>query len=172
MTTGIKTWNDYVLLANRTAKPLEYDMQCWHAKLGLITEVGELADAYKRHEIYGKALDKVNVAEEVGDLAWYVALEFMNCRIEPYALPEVTLYLSDNVRDLLTTLSRAITYVDVMPYNLILTTVRKICLIEGLDFMGCLGLNIAKLAERYGDKYSDEAALIRNLIAERDALER
>lgn len=40
--------------------------------LGMVTEVGELADAYKRTLAYGKSLDLTNVKEEVGDLMWYV----------------------------------------------------------------------------------------------------
>ena len=44
-----------------------------HMLMGMVTEVGELVDAYKKHYAYGKALDKVNVAEEIGDLLWYVA---------------------------------------------------------------------------------------------------
>lgn len=45
-----------------------------HALFGLITETGELVDAFKKHIFYGKPLDIVNVAEELGDLMWYVAL--------------------------------------------------------------------------------------------------
>ncbi len=45
-----------------------------HAVLGMSSEVGELADALKKHIIYGKALDEVNVLEENGDLSWYQAL--------------------------------------------------------------------------------------------------
>lgn len=45
-----------------------------HGVLGLASEVGEIADALKKHIIYGKALDQINVMEEVGDLTWYEAL--------------------------------------------------------------------------------------------------
>lgn len=45
-----------------------------HASIGLCTEVGELQDALKKHLIYGKPLDDVNVMEEAGDLLWYIAL--------------------------------------------------------------------------------------------------
>lgn len=171
MNAGIKTWNEYVLLANRTAKPLPYEPQKFHAKLGIITEVGEIADAYKKHLIYGKPLDVTNIMEEIGDLAWYVALEFMNEKLAPYALTAIDLHMNDTRQSLLEELSRAAAYSTGMPYNLILNLIRKLCLMEGIDFMTCLGRNIAKLAERYGDKYSDEAALVRNLIAERKTLE-
>lgn len=45
-----------------------------HAVLGLSSEVGELADALKKHIIYGKALDEINILEENGDLDWYQAV--------------------------------------------------------------------------------------------------
>lgn len=45
-----------------------------HAMLGLVSEVGELADQLKKHLIYGKPLDMVNVVEELGDHDWYRAL--------------------------------------------------------------------------------------------------
>lgn len=45
-----------------------------HATLGMASEVGELADALKKHIIYGKALDEINVLEENGDLSWYQAI--------------------------------------------------------------------------------------------------
>jgi hypothetical protein len=166
----IANWNDYVLLANRTAKPLPYEQQRWHARLGLITEVGELADAYKRHQIYGKPLDLVNVREEIGDLCWYIALEFMTCELPKYNLDNNKNFAPESAQRILENLSRAITYTDKLPYDLIIRNLQALCVLEGIDFKQCLGLNIAKLAERYGDKYSDEAALIRNLQAERVTL--
>lgn len=45
-----------------------------HAGIGLSTEAGELLDALKKHIFYGKELDKVNLAEEMGDLFWYMAI--------------------------------------------------------------------------------------------------
>jgi NTP pyrophosphatase (non-canonical NTP hydrolase) len=44
-----------------------------HMVLGIVTEAGELADAYKKYLAYGKELDYVNVQEELGDLMWYIA---------------------------------------------------------------------------------------------------
>jgi NTP pyrophosphatase (non-canonical NTP hydrolase) len=42
-----------------------------HAVLGMITELGELCDPLKKHLIYGATLDTKNLAEEIGDQAWY-----------------------------------------------------------------------------------------------------
>lgn len=45
-----------------------------HAVLGLTGEVGELAGAAEKWLFYGKELDLRNLAEEVGDCMWYIAL--------------------------------------------------------------------------------------------------
>lgn len=45
-----------------------------HAGIGMATEGGEFLDAVKKHIFYGAELDKVNLAEEVGDMLWYCAL--------------------------------------------------------------------------------------------------
>jgi NTP pyrophosphatase (non-canonical NTP hydrolase) len=71
---------DFVRLVDReTGEPMS-DEHNWmvarliHATLGLASEVGELADMLKKHIIYGKALDEINVLEESGDQCWYVVL--------------------------------------------------------------------------------------------------
>lgn len=43
-----------------------------HMILGIITELGELADIYKKRMAYGKEIDEVNEKEELGDILWYV----------------------------------------------------------------------------------------------------
>jgi len=45
-----------------------------HAAMGLCTEVGEFMDMLKKHILYGKPLDEVNLKEELGDELWYTAL--------------------------------------------------------------------------------------------------
>lgn len=44
-----------------------------HHALGLATEAAEILDMLKKHLIYGKPLDLVNLGEELGDCAWYEA---------------------------------------------------------------------------------------------------
>lgn len=45
-----------------------------HAAMGLCTEAGEFLDMLKKHILYGKPLDEVNLKEELGDKLWYTAL--------------------------------------------------------------------------------------------------
>jgi NTP pyrophosphatase (non-canonical NTP hydrolase) len=107
----------------RLGKGPEHDRmvaQLLHAFLGLASETGELADALKKHIMYGSALDEINVLEEIGDLSWYCALA--------------------------------------------LTAVKR-------TMEECMQKNIDKLRARYGDKFTQAAALTRDLDKERKALE-
>lgn len=91
-----------------------------HAIIGIVTEAGELADAFKRYIFYNKPIDLVNIKEEAGDVLWYLALLLRS---------------------------------------------------SGLTFEECFEANIAKLKVRFGDKFKENAAINRDLDAERKALE-
>ncbi len=65
---------DFVRLEGQSPEHNRMIARLLHAVLGLMSEAGEIADALKKHIIYGKALDEVNVLEESGDLSWYQAL--------------------------------------------------------------------------------------------------
>lgn len=45
-----------------------------HATMGISTEAGELLDVMKKYLAYGRIIDRVNIAEEIGDVLWYVAI--------------------------------------------------------------------------------------------------
>jgi len=75
---------DYVKNATRT-ESTDFDkiaqrlsqkgnIRLLHGAIGLATEAGEFLDALKKHVYYGKDLDRVNLAEELGDLFWYCAI--------------------------------------------------------------------------------------------------
>lgn len=118
---NVTEWTpDFVRLEGATPEHNRMVAQLIHAFLGLASETGELADALKKHIIYGKTLDEINLLEEAGDLEWYAAL--------------------------------------------MLTAIKK-------TMQECMEKNIAKLRARYGDKFSQAAALNRDLDKERKALE-
>ena len=98
----------------------EENIRLLHAAIGLCTESGEIQDQLKKAIFYGKPLDKVNLAEELGDLFWYMAI------------------MSDAL---------SVSFADIMEKN------------------------IAKLKARYGDKFTENAALNRDIPAERKILE-
>jgi len=105
---------------NPIKERLATNSRLMHSAMGMVTESAEIMDQLKKVTMYGKQLDKVNLEEEIGDLAWYVAL-----------------------------------MVDEL----------------GLDFESILDKNIAKLKARYGEKFTETAALNRNLEKERTILE-
>lgn len=51
-----------------------HTVRLFHAAMGMDTEQGEFMDMLKKHILYGKPLDEVNLKEELGDLLWYIAL--------------------------------------------------------------------------------------------------
>lgn len=171
------TWTEYVQLANRTAKPLEREQQLAHARMGIITEVGELTDLYKRHLIYGKDFDTANLKEEIGDICWYIALECTTAKRNLYVLEDIQIVDPVEEVQIVLTLGRLSGHFALEPstelgLELMLNKLIQLCAVRGVSFNQCLRLNIAKLAERYGEKYSDQAALVRNLQAERALLEK
>lgn len=67
--TNGPAFNEYV---QKLAKPLSDPDHLTHMVLGVAGEAGELVDAIKKHTIYEKPLDRENVVEELGDLAFYM----------------------------------------------------------------------------------------------------
>lgn len=65
-------WHDKLEAIGRMRTEDIHDLE--HAIQGMITEIGEFADVQKKYVQYGKHIDWVNMAEELGDLMWYVAL--------------------------------------------------------------------------------------------------
>lgn len=116
---AIKTdLQDYTPVTDRLQNPKT--ARILHAAMGLTTESAELMDALKKHLMYGKELDIVNLKEEAADCMWYLAI------------------LADTL---------------------------------GFSFEEVQERNIAKLKARYGDKFTEKAALERNLEVERKILE-
>jgi NTP pyrophosphatase (non-canonical NTP hydrolase) len=69
------TINEYQALAMRTASGMskEYPM-ILNGVLGLGGESGECLDIVKKHLFQGHDLNKEHLAEELGDVAWYLAV--------------------------------------------------------------------------------------------------
>ena len=67
------TINEYQRLAQRTANTKAPSPKIENGILGLCGETGEIADAYKKHLYQGHEFDREHMAEELGDVCWYVA---------------------------------------------------------------------------------------------------
>ena len=67
------TANDYQRAALRTTNGANF-VNLTNAALGMAGEAGEVADIVKKHTFHGHDLDVNHVAEELGDVLWYVAV--------------------------------------------------------------------------------------------------
>ena len=160
-----------------------------HALLGVISECGELADAWKKHTIYEKPLDTVNVREELGDLRFYLQM-ILNEGVEPS--PEV---MADTemardagerlvefiplVSEILTKISEAAILIKVTAFasegvwkstrvksasvqvTMALECFTDLCAFFHADATDIIAENIAKLEKRYPTGYSNEHAAAR-----------
>ena len=86
-------------------------------------------DQLKKHIVYGKELDLVNLAEECGDVFWYLAL----------CISTLAELMGRDPAELEQSIKQ---------------------------------INIAKLKARYPEKFTETDAVIRNLTAERDILDK
>ena len=67
------TMNDYQRMARRTAGTKRKSDKMEEALFGLAGEVGELCDHYKKYMHQGHELNYDHMAEEAGDVMWYLA---------------------------------------------------------------------------------------------------
>lgn len=185
-------FEQYIPLALRTASPLARNDQIEHAQIGIVTEVGELADAVKRNLAYGKDLDITNLVEEVGDVWWYVALLVRELEVKPRVIERMiedaydapldpSVSLSQHVR-LMASLAGALASYRELGENptLILSTLLPLLVhfLKRFDRLTheALEANIEKLHNKSKGRYKDgefstEAALNRDTAAERELLE-
>lgn len=68
-------FNNYQKEAMRTASGMnKQDQMIVNGVLGLNGEAGECADIVKKYLFQGHALDPEHLAEELGDVLWYIAV--------------------------------------------------------------------------------------------------
>lgn len=71
----VMTFPEYLKATPRTLNDLgtQEDNEM-HMVLGVLSEAGEVAGAYKKNFAYGVELDRINVSEELGgDVMWYIS---------------------------------------------------------------------------------------------------
>lgn len=150
-----------------------------HAAVGVTTEVAEL--------LLAEDGDTVNVKEEMGDVCWYLAVACDELKLSFQELADLANQGSieaDAVREMLGGATGAL---DVMKRGLfygVELDLGKFCLHLGQvaaaikhlaeecgwDVAELETTNIAKLSRRYPEKFTTEAAVNRDLEAEREAL--
>lgn len=179
------TWNEYLELSEKTLSTQfncdEKEQRVLHAVIGILTEIEELLDNFNT----GK-FDPVNLGEEVGDVLWYFSILGREYNLDyPRILvkdknPEPDQLVLKMIKDtckILDMLKKKIYYnkpIDELQFK----NTTTILMLNMSDFMNCYDLsleetfeiNIEKLKARYGDKFSSERAINRDLDAERKIL--
>ena len=191
-------FKEYIPLAMRTCKELPTADHINHMCLGIVGEMGELVDAIKKAYVYGNGIDQTNIIEEVGDVSWYIAglvqhFPALADWVDSDELKQSVSYEKLEVARknvtrtiLLNTMSAANLAVDLMMFadndglqdkdaeevvKTLGTSLFATAVLLEVDLAEAYEANIAKLAKRYGDKYSDYAAINRDIDAERAVLE-
>ena len=195
----IETLEEYRLLATRTLPDLGgRSNNLLHMEAGIAGEfLGEAVDILKKTFAYKKPLDKVHLGEELADTVWYCAgVETINkppgtiitfdeeaiARVENIKNQTIT-YIKESVRvrsssietECLGIILGNKSAVDSTNRGAILAIIgicMGICEVLEIDFWQTLTNNISKLQVRYPEKYTNEAALNRDLAAERVELEK
>lgn len=175
-------FSEYRLLNLRTNKWLtSLKMDLAHALIGMTSEINELEDAIKKG-------DEINITEELADIMWYLSL-YLTVRNIP--TPELNLAVNyssfenlvRNISILNDLAKKWIIYnkdinevEEIGVLAEILTTAHNFFLNSNtnrvVNIERGLQNNIDKLKKRYPEKYSDELAQNRDLVAERKELEK
>lgn len=151
-----------------------------HAGYGLIAEIGEIADIFKRHIFYGKDIDIIHLKEEIGDAMWYLAigchardvdLEMIQ-KSPQYLLGQDSLTDSQNMIMMVANSSYVIFsyYKDntlckseeLIYLGTIYDCLKSLCHLNGFTLEEVMDLNIQKLRKRYPDGFSKYDALNRD----------
>ena len=197
--TKISSLEEYRLLAARTLPDLgSRSNNLLHMEAGIAGEfLGETVDILKKTFAYKKPLDKVHLGEELADTVWYcVGVETIN------KLPEMEMCFDEEfIARIETIKNQTITYIKgsvrvrsssieteclgvILANKMAVDSTNRggvlaivgicmgICEVLEIDFWQALTNNISKLQVRYPEKFTEEAALNRDLAAERVELEK
>jgi NTP pyrophosphatase (non-canonical NTP hydrolase) len=165
-----------------------------HGAIGLASELAEIREMAQKKEI-----DEVNLKEEMGDLCWYMGIMVSELGLDPdsiFRIKDIMAsvdhpdyrrdYLNEHVDGMTIDIGEMI---DLLKKNLMYGKPLNVegvkeklfslsCEIEsalniyGMNSAQARERNIEKLRARYGEKFTEAAALERNLEAERAILEK
>lgn len=161
----------YLIESKRTMIDMGKEKNLLHASLGLITELGELTDIYKRNIFYGKEIDLVNVKEELGDIMWYLAIIYREFNYSPSGVRYITNQGAvELIQDMLLTAIN-LNRLDKKVCNHLKDQIINFGKLHNFTFEEILETNINKLKKRFPNKFTEYHALNRDLEAEREVLE-
>ena len=179
-------WKEYLELSEKTLSTQfhceEREQLLLHAVIGVLTEVEELLDNH-----IGDEQDITNMLEEAGDITWYLAIIGREMNLDyPQLLVKtknddpmkLVLKIVKNTCKLLDMMKKKLYYNKPIDENLF-KTITTLVMLDVSDYMNTYDIdieksfdvNIDKLKARYGDKFSSEKAINRDLETERNILE-
>ena len=159
--------------------------------MGSLTEIEELMENYnfKNGELLLSVDKQGSVAEESADIFWYLSILFreLNLSLEENTHKDMNIessgfeillkYLQINLK-MLDSLKKKLYYnknIDMMIFISqtfeLFSLLESYCKYYNTDISNILDKNIAKLKARYGDKFSSEKAINRDLETEKKILE-
>jgi NTP pyrophosphatase (non-canonical NTP hydrolase) len=185
-------WNQYLELSEKTLSTQfhceEKEQLLLHAVIGVLTEVEELLDNHISHNDKEVNLDPVNILEESGDVLWYLAIIGRMYDIKPTDLSIVS-QVGTPMNIILAVIKETCKMLDMLKKKLYynksideqaFASSAKLVVIFIQDYMSHFNINIEdsfdininKLKARYGEKFSSERAINRDLETERVILEK
>jgi NTP pyrophosphatase (non-canonical NTP hydrolase) len=186
-------WNEYLELSEKTMSKEFFseekrDQYLLHAVIGVLTEVEELIQNSNSEKP-----DLTNLLEEVGDITWYLAIIGREMDINWFgentyqpmsnlikSIPPTTHLMSivEHSCGLLDFLKKKLYYnkpIDDVSFRFraccLFHSVAAYLIVNNLDPSKVFEVNISKLKARYGEKFSTERAINRDLETEREILE-
>lgn len=178
-------WKEYLELSEKT---LSNQFHCekkeellLHSVIGILTEMEELLD---NHMV--DTPDEINRAEEIADAWWYVAIIGREYKIDDVLISDMS--ISDPMLIVLNTIKITLKLLDFLKKKLfynkqindelvkqytseIISLLLIYSNLYNIDTEKSWDINISKLRARYGDKFSSDKAINRNLVVERNILE-
>lgn len=177
-------WEEYKILSEKT---LSTEFHCskkdellLHATIGIITEIDELLDNYNGES------DITNIGEEIFDSFWYLSIIAREYNL---SLPEKAETSLDEFQIVLEITRKSIKLLDFLKKKLYYNkTIKEDLFIQysneiislfvayankkNINLEKGFDINIDKLRARYGEKFSSERAINRDLETEREILSR
>ncbi len=165
-----------------------------HGAIGLASELAEIRDMAQKQKI-----DEINLKEEMGDLCWYMGIMISELELDPediFRSQGTMVYLNDpegqkiylneyidnmtiDIGDMIDLLKKHLMYGKELNVKGVKQKLLSLsCAIEfALNIFSMTSgeareRNIEKLRARYGEKFTEAAANERNLVVEREILEK
>lgn len=179
------TWKEYLELSEKTLSREfhceDRDQRLLHAVIGILTEIDELLENHSPD-----TGDEINRSEELIDALWYCAIISREFNIDYPRLiakekqdPDVIINKSFKLTlKLLDMLKKKLYYGKPIEevkfstiFHLILLNFSDYAYQFNIDLESGFSTNIAKLKSRYGDKFTSDRAINRDLVTERNILQ-